>query len=84
LADVEKDIKAINPDIQVVRAEADITDAAAVDQVYAKVKDSFGSADVLINNAGVLSSQATLADAVAKDWWQDWVSDLQATETRSY
>lgn len=76
LGDVEKEINTVNPDVQILKAEADITDFAAVEEVYRKVKDTFGTVDVLVNNAGAFVSNGSLADAVAKDWWKDWVSDF--------
>lgn len=83
LDDVEKEINTINPDVQVLKAEADITDLAAVEEVYRKVKDTFGTVDILVNNAGAFVSKGSLADAVVKDWWKDWVSDFDQSYAES-
>lgn len=47
-----------------------------MEEVYRKVKDTFGTVDILVNNAGAFVSNGSLADAVVKDWWKDWVSDF--------
>lgn len=80
LHEVEKEISTINPDVQILKAEADITDVTAVENVYSKVKDAYGSADILINNAGVFTSNGSVADAAVKDWWQDWVSNSECLQ----
>lgn len=38
----------------------DITDTAAVQAVFQEIKDEFGGIDILINNAGVLTSQRAM------------------------
>lgn len=73
----------MNPKVQVLKAEVDITDLVAVEELYRKVKDTFGTCDVLVNNAGVLTSNKSLADAVVKDWWQDWVSGVGKLQAES-
>lgn len=76
LHELEREIYALNPNVQVLKAQADITDLAAVEEVYHKIKTAFGTGDVLVNNAGAFTSKGSLADAVPKDWWQDFVSDV--------
>lgn len=73
--EVEKEIGAINSKVQVLKTQADITDLAAVEKVYQKVKEIFGTAHVLINNAGVLTTPKPLSDAAVEDWWKGWVSE---------
>lgn len=74
LVEVEKEIGAINSKVQVLKTQADITDLVAVEEVYRSVKETFGTAHVLINNAGVLTSPKPLSDAAIEDWWKGWVS----------
>jgi NADP-dependent 3-hydroxy acid dehydrogenase YdfG len=51
----------------------DVTNAKSVENLWAKVKESYGKADVLINNAGVLNSGA-IGEIAADRWWADFVS----------
>ncbi len=48
-------------------AVADVTDAAAVEDVFAAVIREYGQVDVLYNNAGVNSSGSVI-DATEEDW----------------
>ncbi|RMZ69984.1 oxidoreductase short chain dehydrogenase reductase family [Pyrenophora seminiperda CCB06] len=79
LVEVEKDIGAINPKVQVMKTQADITDLAAVEKVYQKVKEKFGSAHVLVNNAGVLTSPKPISDTAIEDWWKCWEINVKGT-----
>lgn len=47
---------------------ADVGDAEAVDAVFARVLEEFGTVDVLVNNAGVTSGVRHFFD-VDDDWW---------------
>lgn len=51
----------------------DVSDSAAVDQVRDIVLATFGTVDILCNNAGVVQS-GPLAEAPQEDW--DWVFDV--------
>jgi NADP-dependent 3-hydroxy acid dehydrogenase YdfG len=51
----------------------DVTDKKSVDNLWAKVKENYGTADVLINNAGILNSGG-VGEISADDWWSDFVS----------
>ncbi len=48
----------------------DVADYASVDAAMNKAKDTFGSVDVLINNAGVIEPISQLADADPDEWGQ--------------
>ena len=48
-------LKEENPDYPVMGLWPDLTDAQAVAQAFAQVKEAFGSLDILANNAGVSS-----------------------------
>lgn len=54
-----------------------------MEEVYRKVKDTFGTVDILVNNAGAFVSNGSLADAEVKDWWKDWVSDFDQSYAES-
>lgn len=46
-------LKAENPDWDVIGMAPDLTDYAAVEAAFAKVVETFGRIDVLVNNAGI-------------------------------
>lgn len=54
-----------------------------MEEVYRKVKEAFGTVDILVNNAGAFISNGSLADAVVKDWWKDWVSGVDKSYAES-
>jgi len=46
----------------------DVTDAAAVDALFARTTQEFGRVDVLFNNAGRASPMATIDEMTLEDW----------------
>lgn len=67
-------IKSINPKIQVLALPLELTDATSVENFFQTVKDRFGVADVLVNNAGVQKAfQETIRDGNLDVWWSDIV-----------
>ena len=54
LALTEKDVRGINPEVQVLSIPTDIGDEASVERLFAQVKTMSGSAEVFINNTGSL------------------------------
>lgn len=72
LEPVIREIQAINKDIQVLAVEADMKNTESVATLWGKVKDTFGHADVLINNAGALY-EGSFTDAPSDQWWNDFV-----------
>ena len=55
-------------DVRVVTVPADLTDPAGTDAVAAAVQESFGGADILINNAGTGSEEKIMT--APDDRWQ--------------
>lgn len=47
---------------------ADVTDAAAVDEVFSAVVDQWGRVDVLVNNAGTFGPPGDVDDVDVKAW----------------
>ena len=52
------------------RAVADVTDPGAVQQWVAQVMDRHGRIDLLVNNAGVIDSEVSLAESDPEEWWR--------------
>src|SRR4051794_12168890 len=46
----------------------DVTDAAAVRALFARVRDELGRVDVLFNNAGVFGAPAPFEEVAVDDW----------------
>jgi NAD(P)-dependent dehydrogenase (short-subunit alcohol dehydrogenase family) len=78
LAETEAEINQNSPNVATLALALDISDAAAVDAAFSKVKDVFGHADVLVNCAGVCSGDGPdVADAEPDLWWRNFVRDLR-------
>ncbi|KAH7370582.1 putative oxidoreductase ucpA, partial [Rhexocercosporidium sp. MPI-PUGE-AT-0058] len=80
LEEVRDEIHAINKDIEVLAVPTDLLSAESVTSLWAKVKERFGHADVLINNAGSLNG-GTVADTEVDKWWNDFVINARFQET---
>jgi NADP-dependent 3-hydroxy acid dehydrogenase YdfG len=76
LQEVRDEIHAINKDIQVEILPTDIKNAESVTSFWEKVKEKFGHADVLINNAASVGG-GTVTDQPLDSWWNDFVGDVR-------
>ena len=54
-------------------ADAPSLSPESVTELFQKINSQFGSADVLINNAGVLNASGNIKDVDPTSWWQDMV-----------
>lgn len=75
LATVEADIKAINPNVQLLSVATNMADAASVANLFAAVKTNFGHADILVNNAGVSNGNGVLHEQDIDAWWSNFVRE---------
>ena len=48
--------------------EADVTDPASVDRLFARVESTFGRLDLLFNNAGVFTPAVPVDEIALEDW----------------
>ena len=74
LAETVTDVKAINPNIETLVLPTDVGDERSVVAAFAKVKETYGTADVLISNAAALSPEQKLGDVEIESWWSCFVS----------
>ncbi|OGX79632.1 oxidoreductase [Exiguobacterium sp. SH31] len=60
-------IQANHPEADIIVKQADVTDYAAVEEVVKTALDTFGTIDVLFNNAGIMPT-APLVDGRRDEW----------------
>lgn len=73
LEEVRDEIHAINKDIQVLIVPTDLLIAESIAAMWAKVKETYGHADVLISNAGTCQT-GPISDIPVEKWWINFVS----------
>lgn len=78
LEEVRDEIHTINKDIQVLIVPTDLLSAESIAALWAKVKETFGHVDVLINNAGSLQA-GLISDLPVERWWVDFVSFMTSS-----
>lgn len=61
------------PNVETLTVSTDVSDPASVVALFDKVKSKYGHADVLVNNAAVFNSLASVKDDDHKVWWGDMV-----------
>jgi NAD(P)-dependent dehydrogenase (short-subunit alcohol dehydrogenase family) len=61
------------PDVQFLSVATDISDSKSIENLFSIVKDKFGHADVIINNAAALRAVGPVKDVDASTWWSDFV-----------
>ena len=64
------EIRSVSPSTKVSYAIADTLDVPALTAAFQKLDTELGSIDVMVSNAGYLSTPATVLEADAKDWWR--------------
>lgn len=84
LAVTEKSVKEVTGggNVEVVCFGADVSKPTDVDKLYDMVKEKFGRAEVLVNNAGVMTvgAIAPIGDVADVDsWWQDYEVNVRGT-----
>lgn len=58
--------------VECVSVPTDVADPRSVEKLFQVVKDRYGHADVLVNNAGVFSSTGPIASVDPSEWWRDF------------
>lgn len=70
---VAANIAKINSKVQTLVVPTDLAKLESVKQLFEKVNKTFGHADVLINNAGLLKANGTIRELDPAVWWDDLV-----------
>ncbi|KAI0436300.1 hypothetical protein F4803DRAFT_572730 [Xylaria telfairii] len=70
---VKRIIEAEYPSVAVLAVAADVSDEASVSQLFIKVRETFGGADTLVSNAGVITTPLDTIEKVSPEvWWNDF------------
>ncbi|KAL8734361.1 MAG: hypothetical protein Q9166_001559 [cf. Caloplaca sp. 2 TL-2023] len=64
---------------KVLPIKFDVTSQESVDNAAAVVEKESGKIDIVVNNAGVLSANAKVAESDIEDWWRAWTVNVRGT-----
>ncbi|KAL8640858.1 MAG: hypothetical protein Q9228_002260 [Teloschistes exilis] len=92
------DISAVEKEVEKAAAESgkkvpsilkitlDVSSRQSVEEAAKKVQETFGSLDVLVNNAGYLDKFIPMVDSDPDEWWKTWETNIRGTYlmTRSF
>jgi NAD(P)-dependent dehydrogenase (short-subunit alcohol dehydrogenase family) len=79
LDEVAETINKSHPDVEVLVVPTDIADPASVAALFEKVKQKYGHADVLVNNAGVYKATSSVKNVDQQDWWAELTMNIHGT-----
>jgi len=63
-----------HPHVETLAVPTDIGSPESVASLFEKVKDKYGHADVLVNNAGILKAMGPVKDVEQQGWWDEMVN----------
>jgi NADP-dependent 3-hydroxy acid dehydrogenase YdfG len=73
LNEVAATVKKDFPGVETLSVPTNITDPSSVTALFEKVKEKYGHADVLVNNAGMFKAIAPVKDVDQAAWWEEMV-----------
>ena len=62
---------------KVLRLELDVTDQVSVENAAKDIEKTLGRLDILINNAGYLSSFTPMIESDPMQWWTNWEVNIR-------
>jgi NAD(P)-dependent dehydrogenase (short-subunit alcohol dehydrogenase family) len=74
LKEVAANISKSYPNVETLLVPTDIADPGSVKSLFEKVKEKYGHADVLINNAGIFKAIAPVSAVDQQMWWEEMAS----------
>ncbi|EED22355.1 oxidoreductase, short chain dehydrogenase/reductase family, putative [Talaromyces stipitatus ATCC 10500] len=82
LDEVEKEILAAAKETgkrspQILKLALNVTDEKNVAEAAAKVKETVGKVDILINNAGYLEEWIPISESDPSEWWKTWEINMK-------
>ncbi|KAF1847866.1 NAD(P)-binding protein [Cucurbitaria berberidis CBS 394.84] len=79
LKDVAELVATSHPNVETLSVSTDIADPASVAALFDKVKEKYGHADVLVNNAGIFKAIAPIKDVDHVAWWEEMTLNIRGT-----
>ncbi|KAF2826609.1 NAD(P)-binding protein [Ophiobolus disseminans] len=79
LDEVAASIAASHPDVETLVVPTDIANPASVTALFESVKEKYGHADVLVNNAGIFKAIAPVQDVDQQAWWDELTLNIRGT-----
>lgn len=73
LQEVVETLAKTYPDVETLVVPTDIGDPASVAALFEKVKQKYGHADVLVNNAAIFKEETPVKDVGQHEWWNEMV-----------
>lgn len=83
LAEVTSEISQANSETKVLALECDVTKSADVAALFNAAKQTFGTLDVVIANAGVANHQL-LGHADEETWWSDFSINVRGAQLTAH
>ncbi|KAF9691167.1 hypothetical protein EKO04_010906 [Ascochyta lentis] len=68
-----------HPDVETLVVPTDIGDPASVAALFEQVKEKYGHADVLVNNAAIHQAIAPIQDVDQQRWWNEMTLNIHGT-----
>lgn len=79
LQEAAKELRKEFPGTAFLPLQCDIQNEISVRATFKRIQDSFGTADVLVNNAGAFREQNDLRSVSIENFWSDVVSIIAQT-----
>ncbi|KAJ4340416.1 hypothetical protein N0V95_007501 [Ascochyta clinopodiicola] len=70
-----------HPGVETLVVPTDVSDPESVASLFEKVREKYGHADVLVNNAAVHQAIAPIQDVDQQRWWNEMVGPCQPPTT---
>ncbi|KAJ5650257.1 NAD(P)-binding protein [Penicillium longicatenatum] len=77
--ETKKVVQAEFPSVEILTLPTDIVDEKAVARTFDVIKDKFGTAHTLVNNAGVFAPGAPIVESDSVTWWNDFEINVRGT-----
>ncbi|CAF1294775.1 unnamed protein product [Didymodactylos carnosus] len=78
--DLERELKQINSDIEVLFTQTDVTSETDVEKLFQVTKEKLGGGvDVLVNNAAMLETFRPVGQSTVDEWWKCYEINVKGT-----
>ncbi|KAF2024132.1 NAD(P)-binding protein [Setomelanomma holmii] len=79
LKEVADTVAKSHPNVETLVVPTDIANPTSVADLFNKVKEYYGHADVLVNNAGIFKAIAPIKDVDQHAWWEELTLNIRGT-----